>query len=368
MIIKNYLVDDMYEAMVSIKQDLGNSAIIISKRSVRQKGFFGLFKKRLIEVTAATESLETGDRGIQKKALPEKEKPDSPKDGANIHKEVQDLREMVMELVGKVKTEAPKAKTAGERNALYNMLVDMDFNRLVIEDFDSYCEMKKVSPEDVNRIVLYEFLKERFNEKLRVDLPRGRVMAFVGPTGVGKTTTIAKIASSESLIHQKRVGLITIDTYRIGAVEQLKIYANILDIPFEVVVSQEEMKEALKRLDDCDLILIDSTGRSHKNTQQLSEMKSYIDVVDNKNTYLVLSMTTKNSDFVKTIKNYECMEYDNLILTKLDETQSYGNIVNAIYYSDKPITYVSTGQIVPDDLEKASKDLLFKYAWGELQA
>ncbi|MBK5251288.1 MAG: flagellar biosynthesis protein FlhF [Peptostreptococcaceae bacterium] len=365
MIVKKYLVDDMYDAMVKIKQDLGSNAIIVSKRSVRQKGFFWFLKKRVLEVTAATETEEMKERGIQKKTPVVEKEPEPEKDSENMCKEVHELRDIVMELVGKVQT--PKTKAFGGKNALYDMLVDMDFNRIVIDDFDTYCEVKKVSPEDVNRIILYEFLKERFNDKLKVDVPKSRVMIFVGPTGVGKTTTIAKIASSESLIHQKKVGLITIDTYRIGAVEQLKIYANILDIPLEVVVSKEELQEAFERLDDCDLILIDSTGRSHKNTQQLDKMKSYIDVVDDKKTYLVVSMTTKNTDFVKIIKNYECMDYDHLILTKLDETQSYGNIVNAFYCSDKPITYISTGQVVPDDLEKASKDLLFKYAWGELQ-
>lgn len=370
MIIKNYLVNDMYEAMVKIKQDLGNNAIIVSKRSVRQKGLFGFFRKRLIEVTAATEDGGADARSASKKEPPEEKKTMSapaPENDA-LQKQFEELRGMVMELAGKVGPDAKPASEGGGRNALYDMLVEMDFNRAVIEDFDAYCREKQVAPEDVNRIVLYEFMKQRFNEKLKVDLPRGRVMAFVGPTGVGKTTTIAKIASSESLIHQKRVGLITIDTYRIGAVEQLKIYANILDIPLEVVVSRAEMAEALQKLEDCDLILVDSTGRSHKNTQQLGEMKGFLDVIPDKNTYLVVSMTTKNSDFIKTIKSYESMEYDHLVLTKLDETQSYGNIVNAFYHSDKPITYISTGQVVPDDLEKASKDILFKYAWGELQA
>jgi len=368
MIIRNYLVNDMYEAMVKIKQDLGSNAVIVSKRSVRQKGFWGFMKKHLIEVTAATESPENLEKETRRKSDEEEEKRLlSCKAEEGIHKEMNELRSMVMKLVEKEKSDVSLKSSPKIRNDLYDTMIEMDFNKKVIDDFSEFCRGKNVADEDVNRIILYEFLKDRLNAKVKTDLPRGRTMVFVGPTGVGKTTTIAKIASSESLINQKKVGLITIDTYRIGAVEQLKIYANILDIPLEVVATHEEMKEAMKRLDECDLILVDSTGRSHKNDRQLVEMKKYIDDIKDKNIFLVASMTTKNTDFVKIVKNYDCMEYDHFIFTKLDETQSYGNIINASYYSDKPVSYISMGQVVPDDLKIATKDLLFKYAWGELK-
>ena len=368
MMIRNYLVNDMYEAMVKIKQDLGSDAVIVSKRSVRQKGFWGFIKKKLIEVTAATESpgkhgAATGGKG----ETAETKKSSDSKDDKDLHKEMNELRGIVMDFIEKGKKDVPRKSRSHVGNDLYDTMIEMDFNKKVIEDFSEYCMSKSIADEDVNRIILYEFLKDRFNSKVKTDLPRGRTMVFVGPTGVGKTTTIAKIASSESLINQKKVGLITIDTYRIGAVEQLKIYANILDIPLEVVVTREEMKEAMERLDDCDLILVDSTGRSHKNDRQLVEMKKYLDDIEDKNIFLVASMTTKNTDFVKIVKNYDCMEYDHFIFTKLDETQSYGNIINASYYSEKPVSYISMGQVVPDDLKVATKDLLFKYAWGELK-
>ncbi|SRR6056297_23356 len=368
MIIRNYLVGDMYEAMVKIKQDLGSDAVIVSKRSVRQKGFWGFMKKRLIEVTAATESLEKiegGKKVPSGKAETKKPIDDSAEKG--LYKEMNELRGIVMDFIEKEKKGVSSKSSLKFGNELYDTMIEMDFNKKVIDDFGEYCMSKNIAEEDANRIILYEFLKDRLNAKVKTDLPRGRTMVFVGPTGVGKTTTIAKIASSESLINQKKVGLITIDTYRIGAVEQLKIYANILDIPLEVVVTHEEMKEAMEKLDDCDLILVDSTGRSHKNDRQLVEMKKYLDGIKDKNIFLVASITTKNTDFVKIVKNYDCMEYDHFIFTKLDETQSYGNIINASYYSDKPVSYISMGQVVPDDLKIATKDLLFKYAWGELK-
>ncbi|PLX33119.1 MAG: flagellar biosynthesis protein FlhF [Clostridiales bacterium] len=366
MIIRNYLVNDMYEAMMKIKQDLGNNAVIVSKRNVRQKGFFGFFRRRLIEVTAATESLEIQGKGIRKRTDESEEtKIAAEKMTQGIRDEVRELREIVKGLAEKPEREVRQKQVTDANKDLHDMLIEMDFNKKVIDDFDTYCSVKKIDREDVNRIVLYEFLKDRFNEKVKVDLPRGRTMVFVGPTGVGKTTTIAKIASSESLIHQKKVGLITIDTYRIGAVEQLRIYANILDIPIEVVANHEEMRRAMERLDDCDLILVDTTGRSHKNERQLDEMKKYLDDIEEKNVYCVASMTTKNSDFIRIVKSYECMDYDHFIFTKMDETQSYGNILNAFYFSEKPVSYISVGQVVPDDMKIATKELLFKYAWGE---
>ena len=369
MIIRNYVVDDMYEAMVKIKHDLGSNAVIVSKRSVRQNGFLGFMKKKLIEVTAATESQDEQDEMIRKiEALKADKKNAYDESVDGIKSEMQELRSMVMQLVEKEKTSLSVGRTCGNQNELYDTLIEMDFNKRVIDDFNEYCRNKNIANGDVNRFVLYEFLKDKFEEKVKVDLPKKRTMVFVGPTGVGKTTTIAKIASIESLTNQKKVGLITIDTYRIGAVEQLKIYANILDIPLEVVVKKEEMKAAIEKLSDCDLILVDSTGRNHRNDWQLVEMKKYIDDLEDKNIYLVASMTTKNTDFVEMVKSYERMEYDHIIFTKMDETKSYGNIMNAAYYTDKPISYVCMGQIVPDDVKTATKKLLFKYAWGEVKA
>jgi flagellar biosynthesis protein FlhF len=191
------------------------------------------------------------------------------------------------------------------------------------------------------------------------------VVALVGPTGVGKTTTIAKIAAIEALSTKKKVGLVTIDTYRIGAVEQLKIYADILGLPFEVINSTDDIERCFDNLKDCDSIFVDTTGRSIKNIMQLSELKLYLDRIKPDTTYLVVSMTTKYHDLLQILKGFGTMDYNRLILTKLDETTTYGSILNVAYNTKAPISYMTTGQNVPDDLKEAAKDMLLELVIGE---
>ena len=189
--------------------------------------------------------------------------------------------------------------------------------------------------------------------------------AFLGPTGVGKTTTIAKLAGRLALIEKKKVGLITIDTYRIGAVEQLKTYAEIMNIPFKVVITLKEMENAVSELEDCDVILIDTTGRSSKNTMQISELRAFTQKVNADHIALVISGTTKNRDIQTIINGYSEIGYEKMIITKLDETSSYGCIYNIIKKAQKPIAYITTGQNVPDDIRIPLKSEISKLILGE---
>jgi flagellar biosynthesis protein FlhF len=193
---------------------------------------------------------------------------------------------------------------------------------------------------------------------------RGKVV-LVGPTGVGKTTTIAKLAGRLALIEKKKVGLITIDTYRIGAVEQLKTYAEIMNIPFKVVITLKEMQGAVKELEACDVILVDTTGRSSKNTMQISELRAFIQKVNADHIMLVMSGTTKNRDIQTILEGYNELAYEELIITKLDETSTYGCVYNIVKRSNKPIAYITTGQDVPDDIKVPSKNEIEKLILGE---
>ncbi|MFA5527335.1 MAG: flagellar biosynthesis protein FlhF [Peptostreptococcales bacterium] len=370
MIIKNYLVQDMYEAMVLIKQELGNDAVIVSKREVRQKGITGLFKAKMIEVTAATEGVVQGN-GIVKKQLPSQESATSLEeaiyDGNSMRQEVKEIKDIIERLVNKEQEEKNKDITS-----IKDMLVKMDLHSIVIQDFEKFFkdseweegnfpDQKTAEKEAVKR-----FIEEGIEKKINISNKGGRIRTFIGPTGVGKTTTIAKLISNEVLQNNKSIGLITIDTYRIGAVEQLKIYANILGVPFKTVFSPDELPDAIQSFEDKDLIFIDSTGRNHKNAFQLNEIKTYLEKMDG-TTYLVLSLGLKNTDFVRTLENYGKIGFDSIILTKLDETYNGGNILNTGYFTDKPISYICKGQIVPDDIEEAHKDNLADYIWGEMK-
>lgn len=191
-----------------------------------------------------------------------------------------------------------------------------------------------------------------------------KTVFFIGPTGVGKTTTIAKIASLHTLNYNRKVGLITADTYRIAAVEQLRTYANILSIPIRVVYSREEMLEAVEAFSDKDLILIDTAGRSHQNEEHQLELKELLDSVEQKDVYLTVSVATKYKDLQKIVKVYQDVCNVNLVFTKLDETQCLGNILNIKMGTHSILSYVTFGQNVPDDISEINPHHVAKNLLG----
>jgi flagellar biosynthesis protein FlhF len=188
-----------------------------------------------------------------------------------------------------------------------------------------------------------------------------QIMALIGPTGVGKTTTIAKLAANYNLFEGKKVGLITIDTYRIAAVEHLKTYGDIINLPVEVVYSPADLNQSFQNLHDCDLILIDTAGRSPHNQAMMEELRKFLSHSKIGLILLAISATTKYQDMVCIAENFSQIAYTHLIFTKLDETDSYGPIVSLAWKSRRPISYLTTGQNVPDDIEIAKSDKLISY-------
>lgn len=182
---------------------------------------------------------------------------------------------------------------------------------------------------------------------------RPHIVLFIGPTGVGKTTTLAKIAADFTLNRQNKVGLITADTYRIAAVEQLRTYAEILNVPLNVVYTPEEITDAIKQLSDKDLILIDTAGRSHKNKEHFDELKKLVVSAGADETYLVISCNSNRMAIKEMLEAYAFIKNYKLIFTKLDESPALGAILNARYMTGKSLSYTTSGQSVPDDLEIA---------------
>ncbi|MBB6696395.1 flagellar biosynthesis protein FlhF [Clostridium algidicarnis] len=422
MIIKKYVVNNMNEAMTRIRYELGKDAVIISQRKIRKPGIKGFFAKKVIEVTAAAEnpsskkeeesmedSLKTISNIIKNESeykiennmsnnqpsikddiiipktnihIKDEDNKDLEKDNENssLHKEdnyelTQQIKEM-KDILNKLSIKKDDSiiedshKKIGELN-----------------DSKEYIEIEKMKKFlrglDIDGFLVDNIIEDAKNIKDPLDMKEkvkkvilnsinistednfiGKVI-FVGPTGVGKTTTIAKLAGKLSLIEKKKVGLITLDTYRIGAVDQLRTYADIMGIDFKVVMNQKEMKEALKSMENMDTILIDTTGRSSKNIMQISELRSYINKIDEARIYLVLSCTTKDKDIDFITEAYKILKYNNVIITKLDETSSYGSILQILNKSSKPLSLVSTGQNVPDDIKVLSKEELLKLIFQE---
>ncbi|MGG1442733.1 flagellar biosynthesis protein FlhF [Brevibacillus laterosporus] len=215
-------------------------------------------------------------------------------------------------------------------------------------------------------------MKRRIAERVAKHVPDDsktrnpqKYLFFFGPTGVGKTTTIAKLAAWHMLKEKRKVGFITADTYRIAAVEQLKTYANILNVPLEVVFSANEMENALDKMQGYDLIFIDTAGRNYRNDEFVSKIKEYLQWEEMSEHLLVMSLTSKFADMQAIIEQFKDVPISQVILTKADETLHYGPILSLLEQFDLPLSYLTTGQNVPDDIEVITTEKLTKLIVGE---
>ena len=248
--------------------------------------------------------------------------------------------------------------------------VDEKYANQIIGEIQS--SLKKESNVDSILAGIYQkiILKLGQPKAIEIDEKLGKVVFFVGPTGVGKTTTIAKLASYFKIQKKAKVALITSDTYRIAAAEQLRTYANILDVPISVVYTVEEFNQAVKLFEDYDLIFVDTAGRSHKDNEQCREMYHLIDdcVVGDKfvkEVYVVLSAATKYKDLLKINDVYKNIKNYSLLFTKLDETTCLGNILNMKLTANVPLSYVTSGQAVPDDISVIDAQKIARNLLGE---
>ena len=254
---------------------------------------------------------------------------------------------------------------------LYNTMIDNEINEKYANQIID--EMEKIAtpnmPFEQALANIYQKMILKFGNPASITpATKGpKVVFFVGPTGVGKTTTIAKIASKFSVEGGKKVCLLTADTYRIAAAEQLRTYANILEIPFRIIYSTEEVEQALRDFKDYDYILVDTAGHSHQNEAQREAMNGFIHSVDGiveKEVFLVLSATTKYRDLISIADTYSSMTDYKLIFTKLDETTTLGNLLNIKLHTNAPLSYVTCGQNVPDDIENFNPQKTVKQLLG----
>lgn len=376
--IKRYLAKDNAEAMAMVKEELGSDAVIIHSRRVRQKGILGFFKKPMTELIvaidydekAADDGSQQGDAFAQTLAAAQK---------SLAQKEIVQESKLAQEpkfAQESKPTDDPKPVMQHEDDGFdelvysyYQRLIDVN-TRTEIVDFIFEQVLSSLgnnrSKQDFVRS-LKSFLREKLGRPYKLEeLPKSKKnLIFIGPTGVGKTTTIAKVAAKLSIFQNKNVGLITADTFRIAAVEQLKTYAQILGLDVSVVYEAEELKEKLLDYKDKDYVILDSAGRNHKSDEMKNDVIELLRYFEEYECFLVLSLGSSKNDIRRIIDSYEFIKDYHLVFTKLDETENYGNILNARFQCAKSIAFITNGQNVPDDIVTMDVDGIVDLILGE---
>ena len=398
MIIKKFVGKTEEEALEAARKELGSGIGTMNVKTVKQKGLWGLMGAKLVEVTVALEEENESLRTVRRETPVSKavtSAADASQDGnaqnanslmtessKNIEKKLDSLQTLLVNRLQQEESarsemterreDTPAKEETSEKEPerqestqqekfirlLYNTMleneVDEKFANQIISEVDK--SEKPDVPIDFILANIYQKMILKFNKAKGISpAQKGpKVVFFMGPTGVGKTTTIAKIASSFTVDEKKKVALLTADTYRIAAAEQLRTYANILEVPFRVVYTPEEAEAAVKDFREFDYVFVDTAGHSHQNAEKLDTMKKLIEVVGQSaeyQTFLVLSAATKYRDLLKIASSYQEISDYQLIFTKLDETATLGNLLNVKLSTDTPIAFVTYGQNVPDDIE-----------------
>lgn len=416
MIIKKFSAKTEEEAVVQAKAELGGNIVIMNVKTIPGKGLFGFLKKPQTEVTVAKE--EENERypggGAQNKAaeeanlretfrqvakaagmekgakepLGEREK-FSHAGGIDIkaddravlqrreeaadenHKllvekldSLQNMIEKKLQSEEEAVSETPMEETEENNEMvrfvklLYDTMLDNEVNEKyanqIIDEMEK--NVRENQPFDHALADVYQKMILKFGKAVPIEKDNKglRVIFFVGPTGVGKTTTIAKIASKFRLEQKRKVALFTADTYRIAAAEQLRTYANILEVPFRVIYSVEELRRGVQDFKNYDFILVDMAGHSPQNPALRESMNTFIHGLEEgieKEVHLVLSATTKYKDLLSIVESYQDIEDYKIIFTKVDETMTLGNLLNLKLHTGAGLSYITCGQNVPDDIE-----------------
>lgn len=405
MTIKKFQGKTKEEAIEKAKSELGANAVVMNVKEIKPKGMLKVFKDSTYEVTAAVEEKEqfssamtntvpqkpadsinlAADEQIkipqvqrEKAEVLEKrevkpavqERTMAQREQANIGLEerlasLSNILEKQLGVEEKIEKKEPKEESSqagsegfGFIKMLYKTLLDNEVDEKYVNQIMDEIEKVMHSGNSVDYILssVYQKMILKLGQPSTIETngKKPRVIFFIGPTGVGKTTTIAKIASKYKVEHGKNVAFLSADTYRIAATEQLRTYANILDAPMNIIYSADDLNEMVAKVSTYDLVFVDTAGFSHKNAKQCEDMKNLIaglDAAYQKEVYLVLSATTKYRDLLDIVDIYKQIADYKLVFTKLDETTCYGNIMNVKLYSGAPLSYVAIGQNVPDDIE-----------------
>ncbi len=361
--VKRYEVTGINEAMEKIKRDLGPDAIILSSRRIKGEG------REKMEVVAAIDTTEKKEdrSGKDVTAWPPqaalKDQDDSPPlvvepDAARLKRMESDLKALRQNFVRLFDHFGIEVSSAycGPLASIYEGMLMRGLSKecalkLLNTLKESLPQGSYIDDRGMWRS-LQHFMAQSMAPFFTPEAKGRKMRAFVGPTGEGKTTTLAKLAARALYGEKKKVGIITMDTYRIGAVAQLEIYADIMNVPLETVTDRKELRRAMKRLADKDVVLIDTPGRSRKDTEHLVKMRELLTGDFPVDITLVISATASSETMARAADRFDITGYDRIIFTKLDDASGCGRIYNVVDRLRKPVSHVADGQRVPQDIEE----------------
>lgn len=403
---KTYVAPTLQRAILQMTIDLGREALLVSHRNVSKGGIFGIFGKRMVEVTAAL-PIENKPKQEKKQTPPVVTQQIQPTPQAPVQQRgepvpatsfypVAEIRESVpaqptfqgeasvMTMIQRELAEIKEKMQAiseekgsvyrrfpGKCSELYLRLIENEVERDLAESIikrivvETPPNLLEDEPFVESRVIKYIATMIKTNGSIQMEKDGPKIISLIGPTGVGKTTTLAKIATEYAFEKHKKVAVITVDTYRIAAAEQLKTYTEILGIPLCVVYFPSEFKKAIEQYAGSDIILIDTAGRSQRNSMQMAELKAFLDSAGySLENLLLLSATTKYKELLDVVESFSRLNFQRIVFTKIDEAVTFGPILSLSHKIPHPILYLTTGQNVPEDIELADKDKIARMVIG----
>lgn len=369
--IKRYIAKDMNEAAAKIRAQLGPDAVMLSSRPIRKKGLAGFFAHPLVEVVVAYENEPTA-RG--KKAQAEKAEapstamaqgepqvaapspaPPTPVERkiAEVERRLDTMTATVAEIATNLRSKPAPGHYDNAIQQLFLRLIDNEVEesiaRTIADEAQDIRDRRKADPAEAFEQVVRQRLGEP--EGIRLQRFQRTVVVFVGPTGAGKTTTIAKLAARYALQERMKVGLVTADAYRIAAHEQIQTYSDILEVPLKTIYREEDIVSALSDLQEADIVLIDTPGKSPRDTDHQGQIERLVQLSGATEVYLTVSAATGYRSARMVLEQYGFLPDYKLLLTKTDETVTAGAFLNLRALCGRKLSYVTTGQSVPDDIE-----------------
>lgn len=365
--VKKYQAKNRSNAMQMIKKEFGSDAVILQSRAIKKGGFLGLFQQNYVEVIAALdeeiseENQSNAAEPINHSSLIEQQTSES-----QIMKELKELKVIMNRSTTADSSFPPLYDYA--YHYLIRQEVDEKIAKRWIENIAASSFEHELTFDEVEEALFQQIVQELKHVWRETSANPKKIIQFVGPTGVGKTTTLAKIATTFALQENKKIAFVTLDTYRIAAVEQLKTYATILNVPIEVAYSLEDYQRALDKFSQFDAIFVDTAGRNYREVTYMKELKQLISIKKQQvSTFLTLSLTAKQEDITDIYHHFKAIPIEKVIFTKLDETYAYGSIINMVLQEQKAVPFLTNGQEVPDDVLLPTGNLIAEKLLGRFK-